>query len=181
MRFYFMRHGELVANSEGWLAGATDTPLTETGRAQARHAQHIVNSLPITKIYHSSLSRAHETALLVNETKQAVLCARDDLKEWHMGDWEGDPVQEIPNRISQGLEPADGETKQDLIKRTHNALQSLLHIEQEPFLIVAHGNVFKALSECLSLQTGIQTAHNCSVIEVYNDHGKWYAVTVADA
>lgn len=175
MRFYFMRHGESVANREGWLAGSTDTPLTKKGRAQARQAQHIVNNLPITKIYHSSLLRAHETALLVNETKQAVLCARDDLKEWNMGDWEGGPVQEIPNRISQGLEPANGETKQDLLKRIHKAFQSLLHIEA-PFLIVAHGNVFQALSECLSLQTDIQNAQNCIVIEVYNDHGIWHAV-----
>ncbi len=101
-RFYFMRHGETVGNRDGWLAGSTDTPLTEKGRTQARDAQSLVEKLPITKIYHSPLSRAHDTALLSSELKQAILHPYEDLKEWHMGDWEGTPFQDVRNKLLQG-------------------------------------------------------------------------------
>ena len=37
-RWIFLRHGESVANAEGWLSGQVDTPLTERGRDQARQA-----------------------------------------------------------------------------------------------------------------------------------------------
>jgi broad specificity phosphatase PhoE len=177
-RFYFMRHGETVSNSEGLMAGSTDTPLTEKGREQARATRSIVTNLPITKIYHSPLTRAHDTALLANELKQTVLHPHDDLKEWHMGDWEGDPFQVVRNRLSQGLDPMNGETKQDFHKRTHDALHNLLQIEQSPFLVVAHGGVFSAWRKRLPLQTDIRNVHNCMVIEVYNDQGGWYAFEV---
>lgn len=177
-RLYFMRHGETVGNREGWLAGSTDTPLTEKGRSQAIETQTIVNNLPITKIYHSPLSRACDTALLANELKQAPLHPHEDFREWHMGDWEGDPFLDVRNRLSQGIDPVNGETKKDFHERTHNALHNLLEIELSPFLIVAHGGVFSALRKRLPLQTDIRDIRNCMLVEIYNDQGTWYAFEV---
>ena len=174
-----MRHGETVLNSKGLIAGATDTPLTEKGREQARTAQSIINNLPIHKIYYSPLIRAYDTALLANETKQATLHSCEGLKEWHMGDWECNPFQEVRNRLSQGQDPTNGETRHDFHERAYGALQNLLRIERSPFLVVAHGGIFSAWRKRIPLNTDIRDVHNGMIIEIFNDQDVWHAFEVS--
>ena len=38
--FYFVRHGQTVWNVENKICGATDSPLTEHGRQQAKFSIH---------------------------------------------------------------------------------------------------------------------------------------------
>ena len=40
--WHFVRHGQSVANAEGWVAGHVDTPLTELGKHQARQLRWIL-------------------------------------------------------------------------------------------------------------------------------------------
>lgn len=61
----FVRHGQSVANLEGWLAGHHDAPLTEQGRAEARAARMGLTELRPTRAFCSDLSRAHQTARLL--------------------------------------------------------------------------------------------------------------------
>lgn len=63
--FYFLRHGESVANSEGRMQGHTESPLSTKGRAQATRAGSFFRGRGITRLLSSPLGRARETAALV--------------------------------------------------------------------------------------------------------------------
>ena len=179
-RFYFMRHGETIHNNSGKMAGSTDSPLTEKGRDQARATQIKIKDLQISKIYHSPLIRAHETAILANEEKQAVLHAHDDLKEWNMGDWEGESFDTVLSKIRSGEDPANGEMKEAFYDRAHKIVHNLLTTENEPFLIVAHGGLFHAWIKRFEIQTDLYDIHNCMLIDIHNDNGLWCAFEIAE-
>jgi uncharacterized phosphatase len=63
---YFVRHGESVANAEGWLAGSRiDAPLTDAGREQAKASAHVLGTTKIDTIVSSPMIRAYETAQII--------------------------------------------------------------------------------------------------------------------
>ena len=71
--FYFVRHGQTVWNVENKICGATDSPLTEYGREQARETGRNILAQGITadEILYSPLSRAADTAKLISDAKRA--------------------------------------------------------------------------------------------------------------
>ncbi len=86
-RWLFVRHGESIANAEGWLAGHADVGLSERGRAQA---QALVGRWPERpdRIFVSDLQRARETAsIALAGHAEPVVSPR--LRERHLGMWEG--------------------------------------------------------------------------------------------
>lgn len=62
---YLARHGETDWNRAGRWQGATDIPLNDHGRAQARALAERLRALGVTLVHASDLSRAHETATIV--------------------------------------------------------------------------------------------------------------------
>lgn len=80
----FVRHGQSVANAEGWLSGHIDTPLTDLGREQARRCRELLAGRAIDRVFSSDLVRASETAALVWPELQAV--QHPALRERHLGD-----------------------------------------------------------------------------------------------
>ncbi|WP_270216334.1 histidine phosphatase family protein [Enterococcus lactis] len=78
---YVTRHGETTWNAQGLVCGRADVPLTEKGQMQAQAlAEKVVDlPVPITKIIHSPLQRARDTA-------QAV--------EMDFGDYDGLPSKD---------------------------------------------------------------------------------------
>lgn len=62
---YLARHGETDWNRAGRWQGATDIPLNDLGRAQARALAERLRALGVTRVHASDLSRAHETATIV--------------------------------------------------------------------------------------------------------------------
>src|SRR5690606_2611712 len=58
----FVRHGQSVANAEGWLAGCLDSPLTARGLAEADATRDAVADIPLARAFASDLSRARLTA-----------------------------------------------------------------------------------------------------------------------
>ena len=67
--FYFVRHGQTVWNVENKICGATDSPLTEYGREQAREtgSKILAEGIKADEILCSPLSRAADTAQLISE------------------------------------------------------------------------------------------------------------------
>lgn len=145
--FYMMRHGETVANAEGYAAGSFDTPLTEKGRAQAVTAQGVFESLsPKPRlIIHSSLSRARDTASLLNENLHLPMAEEASIAEQCFGDWKGLPWPTIHARIIAGETPPNGESMTMLTDRVMAGFAKLLDRPETPILIVTHGGVFDAL------------------------------------
>ena len=65
--FYYLRHGETDWNKEHRMQGATDVPLNATGVAQAHRAKEALRGRHVETICCSPLSRAYDTAMIVNE------------------------------------------------------------------------------------------------------------------
>jgi 2,3-bisphosphoglycerate-dependent phosphoglycerate mutase len=89
------RHGETDWNVERRWQGHSDTPLNDTGRAQARALAEELKSEPIDVVYSSDLMRAHETARLVAEPRGLDVTAVRGLRERSFGSVEGMTSNEI--------------------------------------------------------------------------------------
>lgn len=63
---YLVRHGQTVRNIEHRIQGQTDVSLNAAGRAQAVELSEKLSSFNIQKIISSDLSRAKETAEIIN-------------------------------------------------------------------------------------------------------------------
>lgn len=150
--FYMIRHGQTEANKAQLLAGSMDSPLTDLGISQAREARFILDALPRKPdvIYHSNLSRARDTARLINEG--AALPMKEDagLAEVHMGDWEGQPYDATDSKwrglFFEGLKPPNGEDLQTFTHRVITSKNKALSAGHDLPLIVCHGGVFRAFA-----------------------------------
>jgi ribonuclease H / adenosylcobalamin/alpha-ribazole phosphatase len=87
-RFVLVRHGEASGNRELRYLGATDAPLTERGREQARQLADALRAYPLAAIYSSPLTRARETANAIAAPPELETRVEDDLREGHFGAWE---------------------------------------------------------------------------------------------
>lgn len=174
--FYLVRHGESEANLANLVAGGElDTPLTPKGREQALELAQRLHLMPhpAGKIYHSSLSRARDTALILNEVLQLPCTQDHDLREHMMGEWSGVRAwQDCIRDIGNGIIPPGGETYDELDARILKVFRRLLqgmcgtisHVSAPPQipLIVAHGGVFHALGRLLSID--VPHIHNCTML-----------------
>jgi broad specificity phosphatase PhoE len=86
-RVNLYRHGETVANVEHRWHGRGETPLTDTGRRQAKELA--ATAAPLGVIASSPLSRARETAQSVASTQGRTVQIVDGLTEMYFGAWEG--------------------------------------------------------------------------------------------
>ncbi|MBL8639355.1 MAG: histidine phosphatase family protein [Alphaproteobacteria bacterium] len=189
--FYLVRHGESEANVANLVAGGElDTPLTPKGREQALELAQRLHLMPhpAGKIYHSSLSRARDTALILNDVLQLACEADPDIREHMMGEWSGvRPWGACIADIEAGIIPPGGESYDQLDARILEAFRRLLHKTQADMnlssesptipLIVAHGGVFHALGRLLSID--IPPIHNCTMLffePTPQDEQGWRAV-----
>ena len=147
--FYMIRHGETEANAAQVMAGSTDSPLTENGRKQAYQAQKIVDMLEEkpARIYHSHLSRARDTALIINEVLNVEMVEDPDLSEICAGDWEGVPWSECMEIVDNWVQGPGGEHPEDFFERIKRGKRKALEDTDTPVLIVCHGGVMRAFGK----------------------------------
>lgn len=164
--FYMIRHGETEANAARIMAGSLDSPLTHVGKEQARSVQHIVMAMEIkpSVIVHSNLSRARDTAAIINEVLSVPMYEEPDIAELHAGDWEGVPYDECAELLSGWPTPPNGESFDAFCTRIARGKKRVLDAYNGPVLIVSHGGVFRALGGLYGLQTpGV--FRNCHMYE----------------
>ncbi len=144
--FYMMRHGQTEANASEIMAGSTDSPLTEFGREQAQTAQKVIQKiapLPV-KIFHSHLSRARDTAAIINEVLNAPMIEDPDLAEICAGDMEGRPWSECTGIFDGWVQTPGGEHPDDFFIRVKRAKKRALNETPDGSpLIVCHGGVMR--------------------------------------
>ena len=159
-----IRHGEAEANVTRTMAGSLDSPLTERGREQALAVQNVAKQLKIKPkgIIHSPLSRARDTAHIINEALNIPISADPDFAELYAGDWEGQPY-EICSAILEGwVDIPNGEPCETFFKRIKMATAKALQ-QDEPVMIVAHGGVFRAFLQLYGIDKhGVK---NCTLYE----------------
>lgn len=163
-RFFFVRHGQTDANIGNLAAGAGwDIDLNEVGLAQARElaeSEHIKSCLDVQTICVSPMRRAMQTAEALRTIIKAPLVQIDELREWHLGDWERRSWTELPSLFHPDSHPPNGESQLEFGQRIATGLgKALAH--PGPVLIVAHGGVWHAIAKILSLPGGSIT--NCEL------------------
>lgn len=155
-----IRHGETEANAQKIMAGSTDSPLTKNGIEQAKTAASIVRNLEKkpSMIIHSNLSRARDTAHIINEKLQVPIFEDKDFAEIHSGDYEGLPIEQCQEFLFHVEDPPGGESFEDFFKRIIRAKNNLWKTfpNAEMPLIVTHGGLFRAFVSIYGL--------NCKIV-----------------
>ncbi|MBL4589633.1 MAG: histidine phosphatase family protein [Alphaproteobacteria bacterium] len=161
--FYFVRHGETEANVASQVAGWLDSPLTPKGRSQAEHLSRICERLEVkpTRIFHSDLSRARDTAHAVNNALNLEITEDKELREHHVGTYEGNyGWDEVLALLSRGETPDGGESRQMFFDRMMTIFPDVIRSHNEPVLIVAHGGFMHQMQRFLG-QDGQIVVNNC--------------------
>jgi broad specificity phosphatase PhoE len=148
MRLYLARHGETESNNKKIIQGQADTKLNEVGKQQAKNLARVLKDKKIEKIYSSDLSRARETAEIINGELNVELVLTKKLRELDMGNWEGKSfleLQKIPDFKKWVTAPTTfddvrgGETLLELRNRIVGFLSEIKNEKEENILIVSHG------------------------------------------
>ena len=92
--FYFIRHGETDWNREHRAMGIMDIPLNSFGKEQSKSVSKQLLKFPIKFICHSPLTRAKETAQILNETLNCEVVPIEGLKEFNLGTFAGNILGE---------------------------------------------------------------------------------------
>lgn len=164
--FYMIRHGETEANAARIMAGSIDSNLTEKGRDQARAVQPILQKLQIKPevIIHSNLTRARDTANILNEVLDAPMHETPDIAEIHCGEWEGIPYEECTALLTTFIDPPGGETFDGFAERVSRGKSAAIEkFAPAPVMFVCHGGVFRAVAKLYGLD--IQGSRNCHLHE----------------
>ena len=143
--FALVRHGQTDWNAERRLQGATDIPLNDVGRGQARDAVAILAPYEWDAIVSSPLSRAAETADIIAEGLGLRVSRRvPELTERSFGPAEG--MQAGPEldalRVPGGFKGAESED--EAADRGIAALEALAEeFRGQRLLVVTHGTLLR--------------------------------------
>ena len=169
---YFLRHGQTDWNVERRLQGQQDTPINETGKAQARKNGQTLAGLiddPARFRYIASpLGRTRETMDIVR--RELGLPNRgyetdDRLKEISFGHWETFTLEELretePAMVEAretdkfNFKPPQGESYQQLLNRVNSWLPYI----EEDCVVVCHGGILRVLDMLLNQSPAEQVMH----------------------
>lgn len=159
-RVFLVRHGATVLTAEDRFAGATDVPLSDEGREQARRLAQRLGGEQISAIYASPLGRTVETAGILAGPHGIEVRQRDGLREISHGRWEQMTRREVEAQFPEEVAawdrdpytfaPKGGETG---LAVTARALPALLDIvathSAENVLIVSHKATIRLLLSSL--------------------------------
>ncbi len=172
--FYFMRHGETQWNRDKLTQGQFDSQLNATGRAQAVRAAEILKDKPIARIVASPLSRARHTAQAVAARHDVEIIFDDGLMECHLGDRQGEPHGDWLHDYWLGeYAPPNGETFHQFSERVWGAMQHAVSLGPDT-LIVAHGGLWIAAHEYVSIQPALRPMPNAVPLHITPANGIWH-------
>jgi probable phosphoglycerate mutase len=172
------RHGQTNDNLPPLrFQGFHDTPLNDTGRAQARELAEKIAAEPepIRSLWSSDLSRARETAEIVG--MRIGLQARLDrrLREANRGRWEGHTFDEIkasePEAYAAWMRGGPewrfpgGESLQEQQDRVLAALGDIHSGGEVPALVVCHGGSIRVVL-CARDPRGLDAFHEFEIPNV---------------
>ena len=149
MKIIAIRHGETDWNAEGRVQGASDIPLNEKGREQARITADVLQSHKIDVIVSSTLKRAVETAeIIAGKLNVSNIVSYDLLRERNFGDYEGMMYEQVPlsclRSYHKNLVTPNGETIREVFVRVSDCLDNILKkYNGKNILLVLHGHVIR--------------------------------------
>ena len=152
---WLTRHGETEWNTVRRMQGQLNSPLTNQGLRQAEELSKWLENEQIDIIYSSPLERAHKTAKIIRGERNIPIVFNADLKEIHLGEWQGKLVHEMevnePEKYKvfwstpEQYIATSGESFYDVRKRIQHFCEEVIGQEQhQNILIVAHAIVLKS-------------------------------------
>ncbi|GAB1438289.1 2,3-diphosphoglycerate-dependent phosphoglycerate mutase GpmB [Providencia sp.] len=190
LQVYLVRHGETEWNLARRIQGQSDSPLTATGRLQARQVAERIKSEGITHIITSDMGRTLETAQIIANVCGCEITTEPRLRELNMGVLEQRAIDSLTSEEEQwrkslidgthGGRIPQGESMEELYTRMFAALNSCLDLpEGSRPLLVSHGI---ALSTLISRIMGVPAfserrlrLRNCSLSRVDYQNSPWLA------
>jgi broad specificity phosphatase PhoE len=178
-----VRHGETSANALGIWHGSLDTALTERGRSQAeRVAAHLAKTrADATALYASPLARARDTASPIARRLRLAPRYDDDLREYHLGDWEGRSYAELvrEHRIFERMksepdwQPGGGESARQVAERLTARIAAIAaqHVGERVIVVTHGGALALALGLLIDREVSAwrRVMHNCAVSDLMFD------------
>ena len=161
-RLLLIRHGYTDWNRQQLFQGASDVPLNEIGRSQAKLvAQHLAGR-KIGAIVASDLSRARETAAAIAGHTKLPVSLSTNWREINFGRFEGFTFRQVQEKFPDDWAawiadkenaPPGGERISDVLIRVRHGIAELPQID-DYIALVAHGGVLQLLlCELIGLAT----------------------------
>jgi alpha-ribazole phosphatase len=149
---YLVRHGKIqLPDDQRRYIGHYEAPLDEMGIQQARCLQQRLEGVPLTAVYCSDLSRSLGTAEIIVDDRDVPIFTRQDLREIHLGEWEGRTFADIEQRFPDEFRKrgsdivkfriSGGESFADCNKRVLTAFRDILKTSTGNILVVGHAGV----------------------------------------
>lgn len=157
--FYFIRHGESLANQQNRLCGHADWDLTELGWEQAQRTAQRLQDVPVDVVLSSDLLRAKHTAQAVAEMKGLPVETDPGFREISIGPWEGQLEADVVARAPEALAAwrqelkhlPGGESIQHLYDRVKAALDRAAALYAgKRVVVVTHATPIRLLTCVLS-------------------------------
>lgn len=174
-RILLVRHGSIASRYQGVCYGQSDVELSDEGRRESRVVAEQLASLPITRLFHSGLSRTRWLAELISAFAGVPAISAPALAEINFGQWElrtwkdifaasGDAMADMIHSPAI-FRPPSGETVFELRDRMLGWRQELP--SDGLIVAVAHGGSIAALRGALA---GLPASHWPKLIV---PHGQW--------
>ncbi|MFB4169410.1 histidine phosphatase family protein [Virgibacillus sp. JSM 102003] len=171
-----IRHGETDWNASQKLQGATDIPLNRKGILQAEECAAFLESSQWDVLITSPLTRAKQTAEIINEKLNIPFAEMAAFKEKSFGDAEGMTPQErlekFPDKIFPNQEDEQS-FKERIMTGIHEINQSY---HGSMVLLVAHGAVINSILGTVSdgeIGSGKTKLVNACISNIYFQEEKW--------
>ncbi|MDB5439171.1 MAG: Phosphoglycerate mutase [Caulobacteraceae bacterium] len=171
-----VRHCQSLANAEGRLEGKGDSPLSESGREQARRVAAFVASQGVgaATLIASPLSRASATAAEIGALCGWTPSHDRRIRECEFGWMEDMSYADVRKHMAENqLTVLDhqvhgGETLDAIAARCWEALSEVLAGTDGPLIVVTHGYAIHALVEHrFGHELGLAQIANGDIIELW--------------
>ena len=142
---YLTRHGQTDWNVVHRIQGHLDIPLNDIGRNEAQICGRQLATIKMDQIISSDLSRARETAKIINEFLSAPLSVDSRLREINFGDLQGVLVKDVSDDMWNDFNHESDKLHAESLPAVYQRLKSFFD-EIDPHkntLIVAHGGVIR--------------------------------------
>lgn len=149
-KLYLIRHAEAEGNLYRISQGQSNSAITDRGYLQIAALQKRFEGIPIDAVYSSDLCRTCVTAGALYLPRHLPLHKRKDLREIHVGDWEGmtwgEIAQKFPEEMTDFARHLDrwyvkgAETPEQVRDRMLNAIREIIaENEGKTVAIFSHG------------------------------------------
>ena len=195
-RLILARHGQTAWNLQGRLQGQLDSPLNETGVAQAYALAERLSGFDFYAIYSSDLGRAMETSGIVSERTGRAVRPDERLRERNMGILQGLTAGENLLRHREEYEKflswnpdyavPDGESDRQMQTRVVDCMNDLARRhDEETVVVITHGGVlFLFLKHILGIPLDTSrrfSIHNAAINSITMDtNGRWMLEILGD-